>query len=311
MNAPSPQPGTPIVSVRPVTLATPSRGDDLQVRVTAPITGVDLPVVVLSHGFGWSMDGYAPLAQHWAEHGFVVVQPTHLDARTLAVPPEDPRTPRIWRIRVDDVVRCLDDLDRLVAAVPGLAGRVDRSRVAVAGHSWGGQTVSMLLGAQVLDAEGRPGEDLRDERVRAGVLLSTTGRGGAELTPFAAENFPFMSPSFDRMSTPALIVAGDADQSPLSTRGPDWFTDPYTLSPGPKSLLTLIGGEHGLGGVPGPGLTEVTDESPARVTLVQRATTGWLRHALSGDDTAWRAVSAELADSALGRLESRGSAGTR
>lgn len=305
MTASSPQPGTPIVSVRPVSLPAPGRGDDLQVRVTAPITGTGLPVVVLSHGFGWSMGGYAPLAQHWAEHGFVVVQPTHLDARALAIPPEDPRTPRIWRIRVDDVVRCLDDLDRLVAAVPGLAGRVDRSRVAVAGHSWGGQTVSMLLGARVLDAEGRPGEDLRDERVRAGVLLSTTGRGGADLTPFAAESFPFMSPSFDRMSTPALIVAGDADQSPLSTRGPDWFTDPYTLSPGPKSLLTLIGGEHGLGGIPGPGLAEVTDESPARVALVQRATAAWLSQALSGDESAWRAVQAELADSALGRLESR------
>jgi dienelactone hydrolase len=300
----TPAPSTPIVSVRPATLPSPGRGDDLQARVSAPVTGSDLPVVVLSHGFGWSMDGYAPLALHWAEQGFVVIQPTHLDSRTLGLPPEDPRTPLIWRIRVADVVRCLDELGRLEAAVPGLAGRVDRSRIAVAGHSWGGQTVSMLLGARVLDTEGRPGENLRDPRVRAGVLLSTAGRGGADLTPFAAEHFPFMSPTFDQMTTPALVVAGDRDQSPLSARGPDWFTDPYTLSPGPKSLLTVAGGEHGLGGLPGPGLTEVTDESPERVALVQRVTTGWLRHALD-DDTAWSAVRAELADSALGRLESR------
>jgi predicted dienelactone hydrolase len=306
MSTSSAQQGTPIVSVRPVTLPAPDRGDDLQVRVTAPTTGGNLPVVVFSHGFGWSMDGYAPLAQHWAEHGFVVVQPTHLDSRTLALPPEDPRTPRIWRIRVDDMIRCLDELDLLEAAVPGLAGRVDRSRVAVAGHSWGGQTVGMLLGARVLDASGTPGEDLRDPRVRAGVLLSTTGRGGADLTPFAAEHFPFMSPAFDQMTTPTLVVAGDSDQSLLSTRGPDWFTDPYTLSPGPKSLLTLAGGEHGLGGIPGPGLAEVTDESPERVALVQRVTTGWLRHALNDDDTAWRVLRAELADGVSGRLESRG-----
>ena len=37
----------------------------------------------------------------------------------------------------------------------------------------------------------------------------------------------------------ALIVAGDHDQSMLSVRGPDWFTDGYRLSPGPADLLTL------------------------------------------------------------------------
>ena len=37
---------TPIISVRPVTLAAPNRGQDLRVRVSAPTTGRDLPVVV-------------------------------------------------------------------------------------------------------------------------------------------------------------------------------------------------------------------------------------------------------------------------
>ena len=32
---------------------------------------------------------------------------------------------------------------------PGLAGRVDRNRIAVAGHSWGAQTAGMLLGVAV------------------------------------------------------------------------------------------------------------------------------------------------------------------
>ena len=54
---------TPIISVKPVTLATPGRGTDLQVRVSAPATGRGaLPLVVFSHGFGWSLEGYAPLA---------------------------------------------------------------------------------------------------------------------------------------------------------------------------------------------------------------------------------------------------------
>lgn len=296
-----------VVSVKPVVLPAPGgRGEDLQVRVSAPAAGRDLPVVVFSHGFGWSMDGYAPLADHWAAHGFVVVQPTHLDSRTLALPAEDPRTPRIWHYRIEDVTRALDGLGVLEASVPGLAGRVDHSRVAVAGHSWGAQTVSTLLGARVLDTDGAPGEDMSDARVKAGVLLALTGLGD-DLTPFAAEHFPFMKPSFDTMTTPALIVAGDNDRSHLSTRGPDWFTDPYTHSPGRKSLLTLFGAEHSLGGIPGREVAETTDENPARVALIQQLTTAFLRDALHGDATCWKAAAAAMeADPApLGNLRSK------
>ncbi|MFJ5263722.1 alpha/beta hydrolase family protein [Streptomyces sp. NPDC088387] len=307
---------TPVLSAKPVTLAAPGRGEDLQVRVSAPATGTDLPVLVFSHGFGWSMNGYAPLADHWAAEGFVVLQPTHLDSRTLSIPPEDPRTPRMWRFRIEDLTRVLDGLDVLEAAVPGLAGRVDHDRVAVAGHSWGAQTASTLLGARVLDADGVPGEDFSDPRVRAGVLLALTGLGD-DLTPFAVEHLPFMRPSFDTMTAPALIVAGDHDRSRLSTRGPDWFTDPYTYSPGPKSLLTLFGAEHSLGGIPGYEVAETTDESPARVALIQRLSTAFLRTALTLDDTAtgagtgtgtgWKTAVAALEDDPepLGTLRSK------
>ncbi|MFG3037432.1 alpha/beta hydrolase family protein [Streptomyces sp. NPDC048330] len=296
-----------VVSVKPVVLTAPGgRGTDLQVRVSAPAAGEDLPVVVFSHGFGWAMDGYAPLADHWAAHGFVVVQPTHLDSRTLGIPAEDPRTPRIWRHRIEDITSVLNNLDTLEASVPGLDGRVDPSRIAVAGHSWGAQTVSTLLGARVLDADGAPGEDMSDSRVKAGVLLALTGLGD-DLTPFAAEHFPFMRPSFETMTTPALIVAGDQDQSRLSTRGPDWFTDPYTHSPADKSLLTLFGAEHSLGGIVGHQVAETTDENPARVALIQHLTTAFLGRTLLGDDVGWKAAGAALTEepAPLGELRSK------
>lgn len=297
---------TPIVSVKPVVLSAPERGDDLQVRISAPVTGNALPVVVFSHGFGGSLDKYAPLADFWAAHGFVVIQPTHLDSRTLAVTPEDPRYRHIWRLRIADLTRVLDGLAPLVAAVPGLSGRVDSDRIAVAGHSWGAQTASTLLGAGVLDADGMPGEDFADKRVSAGVLLSLTGTGES-LSPFAAENFPFMRPEFGGLTTPALIVTGDSDQSQLSTRGPDWFTDAYFLSPGAEHLLTLFGGEHSLGGIVGYGSAETTDENPERVALIQRVTTAYLRTALGVDAAGFAAVRAGVAqepDSA-GRLDSK------
>ena len=93
----------------------------------------------------------------------------------------------------------------------------------------------------------------------------------------------------------------------MSTRGPDWFADPYFLSPGSKSLLTLFGAEHSLGGIPGYAVAETTDESPARVALIQRLTSAYLRHVFYPDDPSWSAALAELTASPapLGRIESK------
>ncbi|MTE14129.1 alpha/beta hydrolase family protein [Nocardia aurantiaca] len=296
---------TPIISVKPVVLSAPGRGDDLQVRVSASAAGTGLPIVVLAHGYGESMSSYDPLVDFWAGNGFVVVQPTFLDSRTLGLTPADPRYRDIWRVRVRDVTRVLDQLDRIVAAIPGLAERIDRDRIAAAGHSWGGQTVGMLLGARVIGPDGQTGPDLTDARVKAGVLLATTGLGGDTLTPFAAENFSFMNPDFDSLTTPTLVVAGDHDQSHLSTRGPDWFTDVYAYSPGAQSLLTIFGGDHSLGGIHGYNANDTTDESPDRVALIRKASWAYLRSVLGIDDVEWKQTQADLARAAdpIGRID--------
>ena len=295
------------ISVKPVVLDAPSRGQDLHVRVSAPATGHDLPIVIFSHGYGSSMEGYGPLTDFWAAHGFVVIQPTHLDSRTINLAPDDPRTPALWRLRVEDLTRILDHLDVLEAAVPGLAGRVDHGRIAVAGHSFGGQSAGNLLGVRVRDPQTQQEEDHSDSRVRAGVLLSTAGNGGADLTPFAAEHFPYMNPNFAGMTTPALVIVGDHDNLPLTVRGPDWVADAYSLSPGAESLLTVFGAEHSLGGILGYEVAETTDENPTRIALIQQLTWAYLRHALGIEDASWQSAQQALAadPDPLGRIESK------
>jgi pimeloyl-ACP methyl ester carboxylesterase len=202
--------------------------------------------------------------------------------------------------------RILDQLDVIEASVPELSGRLDRSRIAVVGHSMGGQTASMLLGARLTDPEDGTVVDMAVPRIKAGVLLAAPGNGGADLTAFAAEHYSFfLKSSFAEMTTPALVVAGDKDVSPhLTVRGTDWHADPYFLSTGPKCLLTLFGAEHLLGGVSGYDATETTDESPERVAAAQRLTWAYHRSALYPGDPAWSAACAALEElNELGRVE--------
>ncbi|MEU8825129.1 chlorophyllase [Streptomyces sp. NPDC048636] len=304
----------PVLSVSPVVLPAPGRAVDLEVRVSAPMTGSELPIILLSHGQGYSnhlssLNGYAPLANFWAAHGFVVIQPTHLSSRTLSLDPNTPGAPLYWRSRAEDMTRVLDRLDVIEAAVPQLRGRLDLGKVAVAGHSMGGHTASLLLGARLTDPHDGTEVNLAEPRIKAGVLLAAPGRGGDAVTDFVAENYSFfLTMDFSRMTAPALVVAGDKDSSThLTVRGPDWHTDPYVLSPGPKSLLTLFDAEHGLGGVSGYDVAETTDENPERVSVVQRLTCAYLRSELHPGNTAWQTARETLAADShpLGRVESK------
>ncbi|KAJ7178086.1 Alpha/Beta hydrolase protein [Mycena filopes] len=304
----------PVLSFSPVVLPAPGRPVELQLRVTVPSVGSALPIILLSHGHGSSnslssLEGYAPLSEFWAAHGFAVLQPTHLSSAFLGLGPTAPVGQELfWQSRAEDMVRILDNLDAIEAAVPGLQARgLDRTRVAVAGHSLGAWTASMLLGARNTDPRDGAVWYAPEPRIKAGIVLAGVGRGGADISEAGRTRIPFYGGDFGSMATPALVVYGDEDVGPhLTTRDATWHADPYTDAPGSKDLFVLKGAKHGLGGISGWDVAETLDESPERLAAVQRMTWAYLKSQLYEGDKAWvEACKAMEGLEQIGRVESK------
>jgi len=282
----------PIVSFSPVVLSVPGRQVDLQLKVSAPATGSDLPIILFSHGHGQStflssLRGYGPLVDFYAAQGFVVIQPTHQDSKALGLDPNGPEGALFWRSRAEDMHFILNHLDQIEATVPGLSGRLDRSRIAAVGHSMGGHTAAMLAGMRVTDPKDGKEVNLAEPRIKAAVLMGAPGKG-EDAAAFISEHYPVLRNSnFAEMTMPALVVNGDKDKNANFSDRADWRADAYFLSPGPKCLLTIFGGEHILGGISGYDAAETSDESPERVAVVQQLTTAYLRTALYPEDYSW------------------------
>jgi hypothetical protein len=301
---PVPEP-VPVVAVNPVTLPAPDRGLPLQLRVTAPLQGESIPIVLLSHGGGrseylQSKEGYSPLVDFWASHGFAVIQPTHLSSQGygLGLDTGAPGYPLFWRSRVNDFTLILDNLPRIEAQAPVVAGRLDPTRIAIVGHSAGANTASLLLGARAMDPASGIQTSFRDERVTVGVLLAPLGSTEG-MSDAMRERFPELDTDYSHLTTKTLVVYGDQDANPAeSSRGADWHAEPYHLSPGADALLTLVGGKHYLGGIMGYSLAETDDESPDRLTVTQRMTWAYLQSAFVDGDQAWPQACAGLIEHA-------------
>lgn len=292
---PTPEPEI-TVAYSPIRLPMAGR-QPLELRLTAPAAGEDLPIVILSHGFGPSnyipsKDGYAPLAQFWAERGVAVIQPTQASSRVGGLDPDLPGGPFFWRERVEEIRAILDQLTEVERQAPAVAGRLDHDRIAVAGHSFGGFTCSLLLGARL------QGEAFSDPRIRAGLLLAAPGRGGADLTPEYAERFAFFDVDFSGITIPTLVVCGADDDPHFTPRGPEWHADAFHDAPGADALLTINGVGHGLGGIAGWDARETEAEDPDALEATCRLTLAWLRSTFAIEPAVWSDCKSALTASA-------------
>lgn len=101
------------------------------------------PLIVFSHGFGMNPEWYSVLTEHFASHGFVVLAPEHRESDWFET------VVRSSFERPRDVSKTLDLAESLTATDTEFEDRIDLSRVAVVGHSYGGYTALAAAGARI------------------------------------------------------------------------------------------------------------------------------------------------------------------
>jgi pimeloyl-ACP methyl ester carboxylesterase len=210
--------------------------------VRYPPSGGPYPLVLFAHGFALTPASYARLLNAWTRAGYVVAAPVFPlenanapggpDESDLINQPQD----------ISFVIGRLLNLNGRATGV--LGGRIDPSRVAVAGHSDGAET------ALAVAYDHR----YRDRRIRAAMIFS-----GAAL--------PGMGP-FPRKGPPLLAVQGTADP----TNSPANTSAYFGLARRPKFLLWLLGASH---------LPPYTDQQP-QLGIVERTAIAFLDHYLKG-----------------------------
>ena len=110
-----------------------------------PIAGRDLPLVVISHGFGGSFVGHRDVAEALADAGFIVAAINHPSDSSRS-PEHDHKDPlSALTDRPADIKHLVDFM---LGAWPS-AAKIDRDRIGFFGFSRGGFTGLALIGGEI------------------------------------------------------------------------------------------------------------------------------------------------------------------
>ncbi len=229
---------SPVGVIPEGTLHDPARNREMTIAVDYPTRGTGHPLILFSHGFGSSHRDYISLSSYWASQGYVVIRPAHADAGRNQGSAESVRAaweqqgPNEWRARAQDLVLVLDQLDQLEQRYPELAGKIDRTKIGVSGHSYGAFTAMLVAGVRTFPG----GTSYADPRVKAVVLMSPPG---------PRESRGLTEQSWAELRTPALFMSGTRDTGADETETSQWRRRGYELSPpGDKWLVVLQGIGH-------------------------------------------------------------------
>jgi predicted dienelactone hydrolase len=159
-----------------VVLALPGEDRDLPLRVVYPQRDGPHPVIVFSHGTFSSGKRYDPVANYWAERGYVVILPDHVDANYGVIPKKNEDMFRVIRTRVTDMSVVVDGLGDVEREIPALAGQLDRGKLIAAGHSVGTQIAMIVTGMRVRNPTTQEVMQSAENRYRLLIMLSDPGK---------------------------------------------------------------------------------------------------------------------------------------
>ena len=237
-----------LLAIENQALVDPARGRRVATRVYAPAATGRHPVVIFSHGFSSDLNSFTNTARYWAEHGYVVLHPTHADSINFPDETVDPaeadtirRTIAGRATGVDEetrkkFVRALDnpfylnsrlkDLSFIVRCLQGegtlderVVARADLGRLAIAGHSYGAYTALVVAGARLT----RDCEAIRDPLLRkfsAALAVSAQGAGRMSLS----------NASFAGIRVPLFSITGSKDIG-AAGETPEWRQQGFRDSP--------------------------------------------------------------------------------
>ena len=216
----------------------------------APPAGKSFPLVVVSHGYSNSPAAMTWLTENLASKGYVVAAIRH----------DDPPITDTSKFAQPLLRRPLD-IVFVTQSLKGILSRehlVDPSRVALIGYSMGGYGVLTAAGATLDPASsamstvpgglllryargGAKRDDAAVKGLRAVVALAPAGGGSLAV---------WGSQGLRDISTPLLIIAGDADRTLDYTTGARAIFDAATGAP--RYLLTFKECGHSIGLNPAP-----------------------------------------------------------
>ncbi len=225
------------------TLAVSVENREMSLRIVYPDQGGPYPIIVFSHGTFSSSDKYNLVVEFWAERGYVVILPNHLDANYGIIPSKTEDMIRIIHTRISDMSFILDNLDAIEGQNPGLKGKLNRNQIIAAGHSIGTQVVLVNTGQRIRNPTNNYVTESSEDRFMAAVMLSDPGK--MSMMP---------DDTWKGGSAPTFLSTGSEDYGLMGDgrREAEYQNEILTLpdeSTGDKYLLLIERGDHYFGGL--------------------------------------------------------------
>ena len=225
------------------TLAVSVENREMSLRIVYPDQGGPYPIIVFSHGTFSSSDKYNLVVEFWAERGYVVILPNHLDANYGIIPSKTEDMIRIIHTRISDMSFILDNLDAIEGQNLGLKGKLNRNQIIAAGHSIGTQVVLVNTGQRIRNPTNNYVTESSEDRFMAAVMLSDPGK--MAMMP---------DDTWKGGSAPTFLSTGSEDYGLMGDgrREAEYQNEILTLpdeSTGDKYLLLIERGDHYFGGL--------------------------------------------------------------